>query len=279
MELLPNDCLEHILSFTCPQEVCKFSLISSIMHSMADSDVVWEKFLPLNYQEIVSRLVEPFSCSSSKKELFVTLCKPQLIDDGTKMFSIEKKTCKICYLLSAKELSIAWGDNPLCWSWKPVQGSRFLEAAELITVNWLEIEGKIRTQILTPNTLYGAYLIMNVSHRAYGLDFAPSEVSIVTENKVEKRKAYLYHKEENELKMETLFYGNRMETLRMVQDEEDNEGISYPSKREDGWMEIKIGEFFSGKGNEDVKMCLREVGHRLKGGLILEGIEIRPKNV
>ncbi|OIW13479.1 hypothetical protein TanjilG_01047, partial [Lupinus angustifolius] len=250
MELLPNDCLEHILSFTCPQEVCKFSLISSIMHSMADSDVVWEKFLPLNYQEIVSRLVEPFSCSSSKKELFVTLCKPQLIDDGTKMFSIEKKTCKICYLLSAKELSIAWGDNPLCWSWKPVQGSRFLEAAELITVNW-----------------------------AYGLDFAPSEVSIVTENKVEKRKAYLYHKEENELKMETLFYGNRMETLRMVQDEEDNEGISYPSKREDGWMEIKIGEFFSGKGNEDVKMCLREVGHRLKGGLILEGIEIRPKNV
>ncbi|KAE9598150.1 putative phloem protein [Lupinus albus] len=195
------------------------------------------------------------------------------------MFSIEKKTGKICYLLSAKELSIAWGDNPFFWSWKPVQGSRFLEVAELRTVNWLEIEGKISTQILTPNTLYEAYLIMNVSHRAYGLDFASSEISIVIGNKVEKGKTYLYDKEENKLKMGTLFYGNRRETLKMAQEEEDNEGISYPSKREDGWMEIKIGEFFSGKGNEDVKMSLREVGYRLKGGLILEGIEIRPKQV
>ncbi|XP_019440599.1 PREDICTED: F-box protein PP2-B15-like [Lupinus angustifolius] len=278
MELLPNDCLEHILSFTCPQEVCKFSLISSIMKSMADSEVVWEKFLPLNYQEIVSRLVESFSCSS-KKELFLTLCKPQLIDEGTKMFSIEKKTGKICYLLSAKELSIAWGDNPLCWSWKPVQGSRFLEVAELITMNWLEIEGKIRTQILTPNTLYGAYLIINVFHRAYGLDFGSSEVSIVIGKKVEKMKAYLYHKDENKHKMETFFKQNPRETLRMVQEEEDNEGIPYPSKREDGWMEIELGEFFSGEGNEEVKMTLMEVGYRLKGGLVLEGIEVRPKQV
>ncbi|CAL0311206.1 unnamed protein product [Lupinus luteus] len=278
MELLPNDCLEHILSLTCPQDVCKFSLISSIMQSMADSDVVWEKFLPFNYQEIVSRLVESFSCSS-KKELFVMLCKPQLIDDGTKMFSIEKKTGKICYLLSAKELSIAWGDNPLCWSWKPVQGSRFLEGVELITMNWLEIEGKIRTQILTPNTLYGAYLIMNVSHRAYGLDFASSEVSIVIGKKVVKGKAYLQCKEENKVKMETFFNKNPRESLRMVQEKEDNEGIPYPSKREDGWMEIELGEFFSGESNVDVKMSLREVCYRLKGGLVLEGIEVRPKQV
>jgi hypothetical protein len=57
------------------------------------------------------------------------------------------------------------------------------------TVNWLEIEGKIRTQILTPNTLYAAYLIMKISHRAYGLDYAPSEVSIVIRNKVKRGKA------------------------------------------------------------------------------------------
>ncbi|OIW13478.1 hypothetical protein TanjilG_01046 [Lupinus angustifolius] len=183
------------------------------------------------------------------------------------MFKLEKRSGKKSYILSARELSVAWSSDPMFWSWRSTPESRFAEVAELRTTSWLEIEGKIRTKILTPNTLYGAYLIMNISHRAYGLDFAPCEVSIVTEKKVEKGKTYLYHKEENQLKMETLVK------------EEDNEGIPYPSKREDGWMEIELGEFFSGEGNVDVKMSLREVGYRLKGGLVLEGIEVRPKQV
>ena len=50
------------------------------------------------------------------------------------------------------------------------------------------------------------------------------------------------------------------------------------NKREDGWMEIELGEFFNGEGDEEVKMSLKEIkGHQLKGGLIIEGIEVRPK--
>lgn len=85
MELLPEDCVAHILSFTSPIDVCRVSLISSIVKSMADSDNVWEKFLPHNYQGIVSRLVDPPLSCSSKKELLARLCKPQLIDDGNKV--------------------------------------------------------------------------------------------------------------------------------------------------------------------------------------------------
>jgi len=40
------------------------------------------------------------------------------------MFSIEKTTGKICYSLSARQLSITFGNNPLHWSWRQVQGSR-----------------------------------------------------------------------------------------------------------------------------------------------------------
>lgn len=141
-------------------------------------------------------------------------------------------------------------------------------------MSWLEIEGKIRTRILTPNTSYLAYLIMNVSHRAYGLDFAPSEVSVTVGKNVRRGKAYLGHKDENKRKMETLFYGNRTEVLRNAA---FDEGIASPSKREDGWMEIELGEFFNGEGDEEIKMCLREVGYQLKGGLVLEGIQVRPK--
>jgi len=42
------------------------------------------------------------------------------------MFSIEKTTGKICYSLSARQLSITFGNNPLHWSWRQVQGSRFV---------------------------------------------------------------------------------------------------------------------------------------------------------
>lgn len=49
-------------------------------------------------------------------------------------------------------------------------------------------------------------------------------------------------------------------------------------RREDGWMEMELGEFFNGEGDEEVKMSLMEIkGHQLKGGVIVEGIEIRPK--
>lgn len=148
--------------------------------------------------------------------------------------------------------------------------------AELRTVNWLEIEGRIRTKILTPNTSYAAYLVMKSSHRAYGLDSTPSEVSIGIGNKVNRAKAYLCIKDENKRNMETLFYGNRRN--RVIQEQEDGGNIQVPSKREDGWMEIEIGEFFSGEGDEEIKMSLMEIGHQLKGGLVLEGIEVRPKH-
>ncbi|KAM7474180.1 hypothetical protein LguiB_021423 [Lonicera macranthoides] len=50
-----------------------------------------------------------------------------------------------------------------------------------------------------------------------------------------------------------------------------------PEEREDGWMEIELGEFFSNERDKEVKMRLMEVkGLQLKGGLIIEGIEVRP---
>jgi hypothetical protein len=75
--------------------------------------------------------------------------------------------------------------------------------------------------------------------------------------------------------METLFYGNRRN--RVVQEQEDGQNIQVPCKREDGWMEIEIGEFFSSECDEEIEMSVMEVGHQLKGGLVLEGIEVRPK--
>ncbi|TKY52264.1 F-box protein PP2-B15 [Spatholobus suberectus] len=177
-------------------------------------------------------------------------------------FKLDKSSGRKTYILSARELSITWSNDPLYWSWRPVSESRFKEVAELRMVSWLEIRGKIGTRTLTPNTSYSVYLVMKISHREYGLDSVACEVSVAVGSRVQSGRVYLCQKDEKRCKKERLFQ-------REVQDE----GIRVPTRREDGWMEIEVGEFFSGEADEELRMSLMEVGYQLKGGLIVEGIE------
>lgn len=151
--------------------------------------------------------------------------------------------------------------------------------AELRTTDWLEIRGKIRTKILSPNTTYSAYLVMKIYDRAYGLDPIPSEISVAVGDQISKGTAYLRRRGDGKKQqMESLFYRNRVEMLRNRVKEEGDGRV--PSERGDGWMEIELGEFFNGEASDqEVKMSLMEIkGYQLKGGLVIEGIELRPKD-
>ncbi|KAL4305568.1 hypothetical protein AHAS_Ahas16G0091300 [Arachis hypogaea] len=303
IELLPEDCVCSILSYLSPAEACTFSLVSPTLHSAADSDTVWKSFLPSNYEDIVSRAVNPLPLlqfSHHHKQLFQALSHPLPLDSGNKVilldptlknlslvsyycvpcykqiFKLDKSSGKISYILSATELSIAWSQDTNYWTWTQTPESRFSMVAELRTVNWLQIEGKMRTGELTARTTYGAYLIMKVSsNRAYGLDSAPAEVSVAIGDKVVQRgKAYLCQKEEKKRMMERLMYGNRSHMLG----NQEQENISVPLKRQDddGWMEIQIGEFFTGDTDQEINITLMEVGYHFKAGLIVQGIHVRP---
>ncbi|QCD77794.1 Phloem protein 2-like [Vigna unguiculata] len=279
IESLPLDCISEILSRASPLEACLCSLLSSTLRSCADSDMVWRSFLPSDHEVIVSSAVNPFSLNfSSYKLLFYSLCQPLLIHHGNKIFRLEKCSGKKSFIISARELAIAWSSHPMMWCWKQLPESRFAEVVELRTVSWLEIEGKMRTQNLTPNTKYAAYLIMKVCDGAFGVEFVPSKVSVTIGKKVQRGRAYLGCKDEKKCKMESLFYGNRREVMGKAAFGEEDEVISIPWKREDGWMEIELGEFFIDEADEEITMNLREVSYQLKGGIIIEGIEIRPKH-
>ncbi|XP_058002856.1 F-box protein PP2-B15-like [Hevea brasiliensis] len=281
LDLLPEDCFAHILSFTSPRDACCTSVVSSVVRSLADLDTVWEKFLPSDYPEILSRIVSPMTCSS-KKELFLRLCNPHLIDDGRKIISLEKSTGKKSYVLSSRELSISWATNPLYWSWKPHQQSRFREVVELRTICWLQINGKFNTQMLSPRTDYGVYLIFKFADRAHGLDTLPSEVSVQVGNFKTQGKVYLRRQDKSKQAVESVCFLNRMTAPRSRTQGRDG-STSYssaPCDREDGWTEIELGSFYNqGGANTEVEMGLKEVtGEHLKGGLIVEGIEIRPNS-
>ncbi|KAK1416836.1 hypothetical protein QVD17_25953 [Tagetes erecta] len=276
MESLPADCIADILSRGSPRDVCRSAVVASVFRTAAESDVLWDEFLPPDHREIVAESVSPV-VYKSKKELFFKLSSPLLIDHGLKAFSIDKATGKKCYTLSARELYIAWSANPLFWCWKPVIQSRFAEVVELRMTSWLEVEGKINTRILSPNTTYKAYLIVQVAHhRAFGLDVLPCEVSVKVGDSCSQGKVILSRDACTKGSLEHACGKNEVKDgsgLGMV-DEVSRVGCD----RNDGWLEIELGEFYNeGLCDKEVKMSLREVnGVHLKGGLVVESLEIRP---
>nr|GEX27482.1 hypothetical protein [Tanacetum cinerariifolium] len=273
MERLPEDCITHIISFGSPRDACRSMALASIFKNAAESEVLWDKFLPHDYQEILSKSVCPITYKS-KKELFYKLSKPLLIDGGLKAFSIDKATGKKCYMLSARELYIAWSANPQFWYWKPVIQSRFGESVELIMTSWLEVEGKISAHILSPNTMYRAYLIVQLAHhRAYGLDVLPCELLVEVGDFRSRGTILLSHSERSKRSFE-----HPQKDLNLMSYDQEDDISRVCRERNDGWLEIELGEFYNeGFGEKEVKMSLREVdGVHLKGGLVVEGIEIRP---
>uniref|UniRef100_A0A7C9AMC6 F-box domain-containing protein n=1 Tax=Opuntia streptacantha TaxID=393608 RepID=A0A7C9AMC6_OPUST len=285
---LPEECVSTILSLSTPRDACRAAAACSALLSAATSDFVWESFLPNDYNEILSRADQSLVGKvGSKKELFFMLCSSLPIDAGNKIFMLERSKGLKSYILSARELKIAWANDPMYWSWKYVAFSRFSETAELRTTSWLEIQGKIKTKWLSPNTTYAAYLIFKTSARAYGLDTMPMEASVQVGNDPVCRSAVQLHQDAGpKHQIERLLYGNRIEMLssRVVQGPTTSVSVT-PSARDGGWMEIELGKFYSGKpcdrddheDDREVKMSLMEIkGHHLKGGLVVEGLEIRP---
>lgn len=84
--VLPEDCISEILSLTTPSDAGKLALVSSMFRSAAESDVVWGRFLPENYEEIVAASeLSGEAPLRSKREAFFRLCSPILVDEGTKV--------------------------------------------------------------------------------------------------------------------------------------------------------------------------------------------------
>ncbi|XVF65106.1 hypothetical protein PTKIN_Ptkin09bG0220000 [Pterospermum kingtungense] len=87
-KLLPEECMCLILSLTSPRDACRAALVSPALRSVADSDAVWERFLPTDYEEIISNSSSPSLLSLAKKDLYVHLSfHPILIENGTMVLS------------------------------------------------------------------------------------------------------------------------------------------------------------------------------------------------
>ncbi|EXC21744.1 F-box protein [Morus notabilis] len=341
--VLPEGCIADIVSLTSPRDACRLCMVSTTLRSVAESDTVWERFLPPDYLSVVSPHSLP---CTSKKDLFFSLCdRPLLIEQGTKLvhfvnlidadkktyylfsfrfglgyvnglivdatvassdrnvicadfviditqsFSLEKESGKKCYMLSARALSIVWGDTPRYWRWVPLPESRFEDVAELISVCWFEICGNIDIRMLSPSTLYTANLVFKSTMGAYGFEHLPVEATIgLVGGETSMRSVYLDAERGRRLRYRIvprrlgLYIRNRTveyETEAPPPREADNDQKvqNHPKERGDGWLEIELGEFFyDGRQEGELEIKVSEVTNGdWKGGLIVQGIEIRPK--
>ncbi|WJX27475.1 hypothetical protein P8452_16288 [Trifolium repens] len=231
--------------------------------SHADSDAVWNQFLPSDPQFIDSIISHSPSLANipTKKALFLALShRPIIIDNGKKQ--LDRKSGKWCYMLAARSLDIAWGDDDRYWNWIAMPDSRFPEVAKLRNVWWFHIHGMINMLALSPNTQYAAYLVFKMVD-AYGFqnqDY-PVELSIGVEGGHSTTKIVYLDTD--------------------VDDWQHNRVVELPRPivRSDGWLEIEIGEFFNPVlEDEKVEMNIKETSaNNSMRGLFLEGIEVRPK--
>ncbi|XP_038972051.1 F-box protein PP2-B10-like isoform X1 [Phoenix dactylifera] len=262
---VPEDCISHVLSLTTPRDSCRAALVSAAFRSAASSDAVWERFLPSDYQSILSRAVEPVEYSS-KRELYFRLCDSILVDGGRlQCFQLERSTGGKCYMICPRSMRIIWGDEPRYWSWISLPESRFAEVARLQFVCWFDIGGRIDCRLLSPRTTYAAYLVFKLDSWSSGLGPPPHLASV-------KLGAYA-----SEFNICLEDHDDRDE-----EEEEEEEGRRQRQRRrlrDDGWMEIELGVFYNDEGDDgDVEMSLMEVkALNSKHGLIVQGLEVRPK--
>ncbi|KAF3457648.1 hypothetical protein FNV43_RR02306 [Rhamnella rubrinervis] len=279
--VLPEECIAHIISLTSPRDACCCTAVSSKFRSVAESDTVWVRFLPSYWEDIVSRLVSPVKFSS-KKALYFHLChSPIFIDQGNnKSFTLEKVSGIIRYMLGSEELLMLWNDVPIPWNNLPVSDiipsnkhveSRFLKACLVEDMSYLQIRGRMKLKLLSPNTAYEAFLIY--LHRFGEIEHPPMKVSISVRSIGKEGES---HGVEEVVNDANLFTSSVFSTST----KDDGYGAR---KRGDGWMEVKMGEFFTGEDDDDaceVEMRLWETtGYvvHVDYGLVVQGIELRPK--
>ncbi|KAF8369755.1 hypothetical protein HHK36_032225 [Tetracentron sinense] len=200
-----------------------------------------------------------------------------LVFASIQSFALEKWSGRKCYMVAARELLIIWGDTPEYW--------RFSDVAELLDVFWLEIHGKMDTQMLSMKTTYAAYLVYKFTEDTYGL--GPVEVSVkfvrgggggwhtvYMDSDGSLRRKHQIFQQTGQVRVSSSYTLSFPALAHLVQRKRQ-----LPRERGDGWIEIEMGEFFNNRGEDgEVEMSLIEVkGGKSKSGLIIQGIELRPK--
>ncbi|KAK8511945.1 hypothetical protein V6N13_073774 [Hibiscus sabdariffa] len=146
LDNVPESCISSILMYLDPPEICKLAGLNRAFHRASLADFVWETKLPLNYRYLVKKVLSQNPDSLGKKQAYATLCRPNRFDSGTKEAWLDKRSGKVCLLVSAKALKITGIDDRRYWNQIQTEESRFQTVAYLQQIWWFEVAGDIEFQ-------------------------------------------------------------------------------------------------------------------------------------
>nr|XP_017230904.1 PREDICTED: putative F-box protein PP2-B12 isoform X1 [Daucus carota subsp. sativus] len=257
---LPEEIIEEVVSLIGPMEACRLSVVCKRFLSAAESNTVWERFLPSDYQQFLDRADSlPNIKFAHKKDVFLFLIGNHVIFDGnTLCFWLHKRSGKKCFLVAA---SFTGGVeeyflNP-GWCTRS-EKSRFQnQITECNNLLLFEIRGKISTCMLSPDTTYAIYLVFHspIIDEYFN---EPVEVSIGIDG-VES------------IKQNVCLNPHKMRS-------EGDDDLQYPQQRKDDRFEVRLGEYFNRGGEEmNLEITMTKNSEIPKTGPGVEGFEFRPK--
>ncbi|KAF7096901.1 hypothetical protein CFC21_098785 [Triticum aestivum] len=273
LEDLPESCLAHVLALTSPRDACRCAAVSPSFREAAESDAVWDRFLPPDYRAVLLRC-----CSgrppplSSKKDAYLRLSDGAvLVDGGDTAVWLARGSGAKCVALSARKLSLPWDDGEFSWRWTPHPRSRFAEVAQLVHCTGLDIYGRLPAAALTPATDYAAYLVFDVADEGHrGLSFPDQETTVAVGGRAASRHAVCLRPDDDEARK---FRG-------VARADGGDDGVRRPALRDDRWSEIEMGRLRIDDAmavkEEEVMVSFEVLEWYPKRGLIVEAVEFRP---
>jgi hypothetical protein len=173
-----------------------------------------------------------------------------------KVFWLGKVNGKKLFMISAKT-ALHKSSNVNLFSSIPSAHSRFPKVIELLPQQVFHINCTVKSQMLSPDTEYGCYLVFKLSEYCQGLH-CPVKVRDIL------------HQENNETEFVYFITPSPLNVHDITQ---------FPKQREDGWMEIQLCNFNSTHESKDGSLSIDMKFTSLEGimsGLIVCGLEFRP---
>nr|GMD45771.1 putative late blight resistance protein homolog R1B-17 [Ipomoea batatas] len=165
----------------------------------------------------------------------------------------------------ARKLRIPGSEEPRYWSWT-LDSTTGYEVAELLQMSWFEIGFTCDIRCLSKMTCYSAYLVFKLVVGGFqDVNTALTCVRYSNDNN-------LYGKLRGQ---------NRNSQVFLAKTKSYGDCGQFPvDDRCDGWMEIKLGDFYVSSGNEGaVEFLLWHVSDQYwLSGFVVKGIEVRPVN-
>ncbi|KAL7600821.1 hypothetical protein Lser_V15G22909 [Lactuca serriola] len=242
------------------------------IQTISNPDSYWEQLLPTDYEEIIKLSKNKDVQWTTKKELYSTLCKGFLINNGKEWFSLAKEGKK-CHMISSR---VVLDERQL--NWWPFPQSRFGEVAVNPDERMRSFMIVGNSRILSTQTTYAIYLVYKLQGDLYAFE-PPVKVTVI-DNAV-SIEGFSYEKDYSWyiylLSPQTPII--RRKTYQNTHNPSIRPKMAgRPQKRNDGWMEVQVWEFRTSNDTRWIRTCneLTFLTPSRRTGLLMQGIEFRP---